>query len=114
MSTFLLIWALSNLGLFGLASSMNKHQKQIYGQNLDAKKTRIAQVFGWVMLGIALAVCILQSDSLSNMISYWIGVLSFSALATGLLLSYHEQKLKAFAIGSALLALCCTSLVYLI
>lgn len=112
MSMFLLIWALCNLGFFGLASSMSKHQKQIYTENLAPSKTRIAQYLGWLMLAVSLVVTTLQSDSLSNMISYWIGVLSFSALAIGLLLSYYAHYVKAFAIGSGILSLCCLGLIY--
>ena len=105
MSWFILIWALCNLGFIALASSMSKHQKQIFGQELDAAKTKLATLLGWGLLVVALIACLLHGDSISNMISYWIGVLSFSALAVGLTLSYFEHKLKVLAVLSIALAL---------
>lgn len=112
MSWFLLIWSINCLGFIALASSMNKHQKQIYGKTLDANKTRLAQILGWVLLLIAFIACISKAQ-LSNMISYWIGVLTFSALFVGLCLSYFETQIKKIAIaciGIALISL----VVYLI
>ena len=46
----LLIWSLSALGFFALASSMSKHQKQIFGHELDAAKTRTAAACGWTIV----------------------------------------------------------------
>ncbi|MEG1093415.1 MAG: DUF3325 domain-containing protein, partial [Acinetobacter sp.] len=34
MIWFLIIWALATLGFFALASSMSKHQKQIFAKEL--------------------------------------------------------------------------------
>ena len=98
MIFFLFIWSLCCLGFFALASSMDKHQKQIYGQLLDASKTRLATFAGWALLILALIICMSQG-SLSNMISYWIGVLSFSALFIGLCMSYYAEKLKKIALA---------------
>ncbi len=111
MMFFLLIWSLSALGLFALASAMSKHQKQIFGHELDAAKTRTAAACGWILLMIALLICIL-SGSVSNMISYWLGALTFAALFTGLCLSYLETKIKKIAAITALAGLA-AGLIYL-
>ena len=39
MMFFLLIWALTSLGFFALATSMSKHQKQIFDTELNPAKT---------------------------------------------------------------------------
>ena len=104
MSWFIFVWALSNVGFIALASSMSKHQKQIFGQELNANQTKLAMLMGWVLLIAALIACLLHGDSVSNMISYWIGVLSFSALTVGLTLSYFEKKVKALGLVSIALA----------
>ncbi|CAM9178124.1 MULTISPECIES: DUF3325 domain-containing protein [Acinetobacter] len=96
MMFFLLIWALTSLGMFALAASMSKHQKQIFAKELDAPKTKIASILGWVILTIALILC-LFAGTISNMISYWLGSLTFAALVVGLSLSYLESKIKVIA-----------------
>ena len=104
MMFFLLIWALSSLGFFALASSMSKHQKQIYGQELTSGKTKLATLIGWILLLLSLTIC-LASGAISNMISYWIGALSFAALFIGLCLSYLGTKLKMIAIILTILSI---------
>jgi hypothetical protein len=102
MILFLMIWSLSSLAFFALASSMSKHQKQIFGRELDESKTRLASISGWGLLILALVICISQG-TLSNMISYWLGVLTFSALFVGLCLSYFESRIKKIATATAMI-----------
>lgn len=104
MTFFLLNWALTALGFFALASSMSKHQKQIYGQELTSGKTKLATLIGWILLLLSLAIC-LASGAISNMASYWVGALSFSALFIGLCLSYLDTKLKMIAIILTILSI---------
>ncbi|WP_406612931.1 DUF3325 domain-containing protein [Acinetobacter schindleri] len=103
MMFFLFIWSVSALGFIALAASMSKHQKQIFGKELDAGKTRLATLAGWVLLIIALIFC-LFSGTISNMVSYWLGSLTFAALAVGLSLTYFESKIKIISIGFVLIA----------
>lgn len=46
MMFFFFIWSISSLGFFALASSMTKHQKQIFGHELNSQKTRYATIIG--------------------------------------------------------------------
>ena len=103
MMFFLLIWALTSLGLFALAASMSKHQKQICAQELAASKTRLASILGWVILILALMLC-LFAGTISNMISYWLGSLTFAALVVALSLSYLESKIKLITSICAVIA----------
>ena len=82
MMFFLLIWSLSSLAFIALASSMSKHQKQIFGNELNTIQTRYATIIGWLLLTFSLVICIL-SGKLSNMLSFWVGVISFAALFVG-------------------------------
>ena len=93
MMFFLLIWGLASLGFFALAASMSKHQKQMFGTELDASKTRLASIIGWVLLIFALILC-LYAGAASNMISYWLGSLTFAALLVCLSLSYCASRIK--------------------
>lgn len=93
MMFFILIWSLSSLAFFTLASSMQKHQKQIFGETLQPKMTNIYRILAWLLLIFTLILCCFKAQ-LSNMISYWIGVLSFSALFVGLSLSYYPSHIK--------------------
>lgn len=104
MILFLVIWSLSSLAFFALASSMSKHQKQIFGRELDGSKTRLASILGWGLLILALVICIFQG-SVSSMISYWLGVLTFSALFAGLCLSYFESPINKIIIITAIILL---------
>ncbi|WP_168526518.1 DUF3325 domain-containing protein [Acinetobacter sp. A3] len=98
MMFFLFIWSLSAIGFIALAASMSKHQKQIFGKELDAGKTRLATLAGWGLLIIALIFC-LFSGTISNMVSYWLGSLTFAAFAVGLSLTYLESKIKVISIS---------------
>lgn len=104
MMFFLLIWSITSLGFFALAASMQKHQKQIFGHILDAPKTRLAIILGWIILAVALVLCAI-TGALSNMMSYWIGSLSFAAILVGLSLSYAQTKIKLIVIACAVVAL---------
>ncbi len=87
MIFFLLIWSLSSLGFFALACSMSKHQKQFFQHELSVGKTRLATLFGWCLLILALVLC-LSLGTPSNDISYWFGALTIAALFVGLCISY--------------------------
>ena len=104
MMFFLLIWSLSSLAFIALASSMSKHQKQIFGNELNTRQTRYATIIGLLLLTFSLVICIL-SGKLSNMLSFWVGVLIFAALFVGVSLSYFEQKIKAFTLALCMLSL---------
>ena len=97
MIFFLFIWSLSALGFIALAASISKHQKQIFGKELDAGKLLLATLVGWGLLIIALIFC-LFNGVISNMVSYWLGSLTFAALAVGLSLTYLENKIKVITI----------------
>lgn len=103
MMFFLLIYSLCSLAFIALASSMSKHQKQIFGNELNTIQTRYATIIGLLLLTFSLVICIL-SGKLSNMLSFWVGVLSFAALFVGVSLSYFEQKIKAFALALCMLS----------
>ncbi|MCJ8511926.1 DUF3325 domain-containing protein [Acinetobacter lwoffii] len=103
MMFFLLIWALTSLGFFTLAMSMSKHQKQIFDTELNPKKTQLATILGWVLLIIALILCLLTGFA-SNMISYWLGSLTFAALVVGLSLSYLASKIKVIVMFCVFIA----------
>lgn len=102
MIFFLMIWSLCSIAFFALASSMSKHQKQIFGHELKPSKTRLVLILGWVLLLITLILCIMSAQ-LSNMISYWIGVLTFSALFVGLCISYLATNIQKIAIVTLLI-----------
>ena len=104
MMFFLLIWALTSLGFFALATSMSKHQKQIFDTELNPAKTQLATILGWVLLILALILC-LCTGAISNMISYWLGSLTFAALVVGLSLSYLASRIKVIVMFCVFIAL---------
>lgn len=112
MIFFLLIWSLSSLAFIALASAMSKHQKQIYEHELSPRQTQLASITGWALLLISLIICLI-SGQLSSMLSFWVGVLTFSALFVGVLLSYYSLKMK-FATGFCVAIGLITSVVLLI
>src|SRR5690606_20287140 len=103
MMFFFLIWALTSLVLFAIAMSMSKHQKQIFAQELDTSKTRLASILGWVILILALILC-LFAGTISNMISYWLGSLTFAALVVASSLSYLESRIKVIVMFCVFIA----------
>ena len=93
MIFFILIWSLTCLAFFALACSISKHQKQIFNRPLDVKQTHLATIAGWSLLIISLMIC-LMVGKISNMVSYWVGALTFSALFVGLCLSYFPTRIQ--------------------
>lgn len=112
MIFFLLIWSISILGFFALASTMSKHQKQIFGHELNASKTKLTTIIGWCLLIISLIISLIP-NTLSNGISYWVGVLTFAALFVGLCLSYFAHQIKSVSWIMLILAIA-SALIYLI
>ncbi|WP_336932460.1 DUF3325 domain-containing protein [Acinetobacter bereziniae] len=112
MIFFLLIWSISSLAMIALASAMSKHQKQIYGHELAKKTTLFATLSGWGLLFISLIIC-LMSGKPSSMLSLWVGILTFSALFVGSLLSYYSTKIKTVAI-ICLIVSCITGIILLV
>jgi hypothetical protein len=104
MMWFLLIWSLSCLGFTALACSMSKHQKQFFWVELTPFQTRSASWAGWGLLLFSLIPCLLK-DHWSTAISYWVVVLTFSALSVGLVTSYLAIRLKWFAIVMIIISL---------
>ncbi|OTG87457.1 hypothetical protein B9T31_02840 [Acinetobacter sp. ANC 4558] len=97
MIFFLIIWSITTLGCFSLASSMSKHQKQIFGHELNVNQTRLVTIIGWILLIVSLFFSVLPT-ALSTGMSYWVGVLTFAALFVGLSLSYYAHKIKLIAL----------------
>lgn len=103
---FILIWAINSAGLFALAGAMSKHQKPIFGCELKTKHSRYLSYIGWLLLMLALGLCTAQGHW-STHISYWIGSITFSALFTGLCISYYPQQVKKIASVTLILAILC-------
>ena len=97
MIFFLMIWSLNTLAFVCLASAMQKHQKQLLQAELSSKNTKLIAILGWALFIIAFAICVFNGP-LSNMMSYFIGTLTFSALIVGLLISYIPNRLRIFVI----------------
>ncbi len=93
MTFFLLIWSITSLGFFSLAASMEKHQKQLFSKPFSLKITQITKYLGWCILSFSLFLSI-HYFSIANGVSYWIGILSFSALFVVIMLSYFIHYFK--------------------
>lgn len=104
MIFFLLIWTINTLGFIALASSMSKHQKQFFTRELSSSQTKSVTCLGWILLIIALIFSLLP-NTLSNGISYWLGVLTFAALFVGLTLTYFAHKIKIITLLLLILSL---------
>ena len=96
MSLFMIVWGLSALGFLSLSLAMSKHQKQYLLPALTNKQTQCVQLLGWGLLVLTLIVSI-NHYGVANGISYWVGILSFSALLILAMLSYFPSKFKAVA-----------------
>lgn len=104
MIWFIMILSLNVLAFTALASTMSKHQKQFFAKELDANKTRLAQIFGWILLAIIAIYCSVELG-IANGLSYWVGVLTFAGLIVIAVLSYYPTRFKLLCIVSASLFL---------
>lgn len=109
MILFLLVWSISTLGFLALAIGMEKHQKQLLSQPLTQKQTQLSQGLGWLILILALIVAIMHYH-IANGISYWVGVMTFAACFTLLMLSYFSHLFKVVSISISIIIVICAAL----
>lgn len=93
-------WAISLPGFAALSLAMERHQQQVLGRALGPRATLALRAVGLVLLALALAVCGLQWRWPVATVA-WLGVLSFAAVAVGLMLSYRPRGLPPLALGCA-------------
>ena len=97
-------WLLAVPAFAALSQAMERHGAQDDGCLPPARIVWRWRVAGVVLLLEALAVC-LHSWGTSVAVAAWIGVLTFAALAVGLMLTYAENHLRTAACSSLVLAI---------
>lgn len=98
-----LLWSVPAFAALSLA--MERHHEQLGGAGLTARRTWAWRGTAVGLLWASLQVC-LHGWGTSVALAAWLGVLTFAALFTGLLLTYAPRQLRAVAAVSAALGLC--------
>lgn len=89
-------------GFSAIAACMDRHRDQFGTQTLTSGQIQLCRAVGFVLLGSSLQMCIAHGNT-SIALSAWVGLLTFAALALGLLLTYAPHKARPVAYGAAAL-----------
>lgn len=102
MNTWIaLLWGVPAFAALSLA--MERHHEQMLGKELGIRGMWLWRAVGTALLLGSLLVC-LHGWGLSVAVAAWLGVLTFAALFTGLMLTYAPRQLRTVASVCAVLA----------
>lgn len=87
-------------GFSVIAASMDRHQDQLGTEGLAPARLNAWRLAGYALLALSLAPCLLRWNA-SVAVAAWLGLLTFAALALGLLLTYAPQLARRVAIVAA-------------
>ncbi|MFV0476757.1 MAG: DUF3325 domain-containing protein [Parahaliea sp.] len=88
----LLSWVFSLMAMACLSAAMSKHQRDIFQQTPSLTQTKLLHWAGWCLLALSLLPEYLQNNP-SIALPHWLGIVTFTALATALILAYKPQRL---------------------
>src|SRR5256885_8125625 len=78
---------------------MDRHQDQLGTEGLAPARLKAWRLAGYALLALSLAPCLLRWNA-SVALAAWLGLLTFAALALGLLLTYAPKFARRVAIRS--------------
>lgn len=87
-------------GFAVIAASMDRHQDQLGTEGLAPARLKAWRLAGHALLALSLAPCLLRWNA-SVAVAAWLGLLTFAALALGLLLTYAPQLARRVAAAAA-------------
>lgn len=96
--------ALALAAFAAIAMSMARHQPQIAGRALAPRAGMRWRAAGFALLALSLAPCLGRWNP-SVAIAAWLGVLTFAAMALGLLFTYAPNVVRRLAPAAAALGL---------
>ena len=89
-----------------IAASMDRHTGQLGTEQLQPARQQACRWAGFALLAVSLAPCLLRWGP-SVAVAAWLGLLTFAAMALGLLLTYAPQwgrRVAPVAAAAGLLA----------
>ncbi len=81
---------LSFVAFICLALSVPRHCRHIFGRDLEGPVMPTLRIAGWVLLGASLAASIAEWGAFVGIVG-WIGILTVSAIAVTLSLTYGPK-----------------------
>jgi len=81
------------IGFVALATTMAKHQDQLGSKKFTARQVQCWQFAGWGLLALSLWPCLLRWNT-SIALAAWLGLLTFAALALGLMFTYTPKIIQ--------------------
>lgn len=96
----LLAFALACTGFAALALAMDRHHRQVWQRPAPGRRGVLLRVAGAVALGASLAACIAHSGWAVGAV-LWLGLLSATASAVALVLTYRPQLFALAATDSS-------------
>ena len=93
--TLWLLLCISIWGLSCLATSMNKHQRDIFVAPISDKKSKLLKSAGWGILTLSACIAIFAAG-ISVGLSEWVGIITFAAFIVAFIVTYQPRRIIQF------------------
>lgn len=91
-------------GMTALALAIDRHHRQVYGDDAPARKRYLLRAAGALLLALAVVPCVLLWGAGAGLVA-WIGMLTIGALLAAFLLPYWPARVAPLATAAGALSL---------
>jgi hypothetical protein len=103
-STVLTVIALTYAGMAALALAIDRHHRQVFGEDAAQRTRNLMRVAGGSLLVLAIPPCVHLWGAGAGTVA-WVGMLTIGALLSVGMLPYWPRRLAPSAAGAAALGL---------
>nr|WP_315249197.1 DUF3325 domain-containing protein [uncultured Duganella sp.] len=91
-------------GMSALSLAIDRHHRQVYGDDAPARKRYLLRAAGALLLALAIVPCVVLWGAGAGCVA-WIGMLTIGALLAAVLLPYWPRRLALLAGATVVLSL---------
>jgi hypothetical protein len=91
-------------GMAALSLAIDRHHRQVYGNDAPTRKRRLLRLAGGLLLLLAIAPCVLLWGPGAGSVA-WIGMQTIGALLAASLLAYWPRQIAPLAAAAAALGI---------
>lgn len=91
-------------GMTALSLAIDRHHRQVYGDDAPARKRYLLRAGGALLLALAILPCVLLWGAGAGFVA-WIGILTIGALLAAGLLPYWPRRVAPLAVAAGALSI---------
>lgn len=91
-------------GMTALSLAIDRHHRQVYGDDTPARRRYLLRVAGTLLLALAIVPCVVLWGAGAGIVA-WIGMLTLGALLAAVLLPYWPRRVAPLASAACALSL---------